>query len=85
MTENKEKEQDEVEQALNQAQQLEMQAKQMRAWALQQAADYRAKAEVGKEIEEHGLDTDELDTIPADPEQLRAAADEIESVLEAMG
>lgn len=65
-----------IEQQIQQARQVHSQLDQFKQWAQNQAADLRAKAEVADEIE----DIDEVNSIPADADSLREAANIISTV-----
>lgn len=67
-----------VEEHIQQARNIHQQLDSFEAWSLQQAADLRAKAEVAEEMSDEGVET--FDSIPAPAEELREAANEIETV-----
>lgn len=68
---------DVIEENVTQAAEAHARLSALRVWAIRQAADFRAKAEVADEI-----DHDDAEALPASPEELRKAADRIETVAE---
>lgn len=66
-----------LEDIAQQAQQFNQQLDAMWAWALQQAADLRAKAELAEEMD---CDPDDYDSMPGEAEEMRDVAELLDTI-----
>lgn len=53
---------------------------QIKYWSISQAADFRAKAELLRELDGKDIEIEELDCVPGTPTELEAKAEDLDRV-----